>query len=86
MKNGKIVSASGNIRYYLNDQLHRKDSPAIELTEGDKYWFFHDKLHGEDGPAIEYQNGRKLWYFHGQNIKVKSNKEFLQLVKLKGFW
>lgn len=45
-----------------------------------------DLLHREDGPAKEYFNGHSEWWFHGERFHVKTNSEFLQLMKMKAFW
>jgi hypothetical protein len=55
----------GTKRWYLNNQLHREDGPAVEYANGDKYWHLNGKLHREDGPAIEYADGDKEWYING---------------------
>jgi hypothetical protein len=80
-----IEHVSGNKAWYLHGQLYREDGPAIEYTNGDKDWYLHGQRHREDGPAVERWDGRKYWFLHGKEIDVKSNKEFLRLVKLKGF-
>ena len=33
----------GNKRWYLNDQLHREDGPAIEYANGAEYWYLNDE-------------------------------------------
>ncbi len=60
------TTADGNTKYYLNDQLHRTDGPAIEGADGTKLWYQNGKLHRTDGPAIEYANGGKEWYQNGK--------------------
>lgn len=86
MKNGLIIDEFGHKYWYLNDQLHRVDRPAIEYLNGDKYWCQHNLYHREDGPAIEWDNGTKFWYFKGKHISCNSQQEFEQLIKLKSFW
>jgi len=76
----------GNKRWYLNDQLHREDGPAIECIDGYKAWYFYDQRHRLDGPAIEHANGYKLWFYHGQYISCSSQKRFERLIKLKALW
>jgi len=66
MKNGKHVDKYGTIRYYLNNQFHREDGPAIEWDNGDKEWWLNDQLHREDGPAFEWDNGDKEWWLNDQ--------------------
>jgi|14BtaG_2_1085337.scaffolds.fasta_scaffold12863_6 hypothetical protein len=53
-------------RWYLNDELHREDGPAVEYASGDKRWYLDGKLHREDGPAIEWANGDKWWYLNDE--------------------
>ena len=39
MKNGLIMDEHGNKFWYLNDQLHRENGPAVEDADGSKaYW------------------------------------------------
>ena len=52
--------------WYLNNQLHREDGPALEYSNGDKYWYINGQRHREDGPAVEYSNGDKEWYINGK--------------------
>ena len=47
--------------WYLDEEIHREDGPAIEYVDGSKEWLFNGKLHRIGGPAIEYANGRKVW-------------------------
>ena len=86
MKNGLIIDQDGTKRYYLNDQYHRIDGPAIEYTNGSKYWFLHDQLHRVDGPAYEYAGGYKAWYINGKELPVKTQQEFEQYMRLIAFW
>jgi hypothetical protein len=81
-----IEYTDGSKWWYLNGQRHREDGPAIEWDNGTKWWYLNGLCHREDGPAIEYANGDKRWYFRGKHIDCKTNKEFLQLMKMKAFW
>ena len=53
------VFDSGNKAWYLNDELHREDGPAIEYANGVKYWYLNGKHlteaeHAEQtSPAVE---------------------------------
>ena len=83
-KDGPAVEcADGNKYWYLNYQLHREDGPAIEFANGDKYWYLNNQPHRVDGPAVEYADGRREYWLLG--IKY-SKKNYLQRIKLKGFW
>jgi hypothetical protein len=81
-----VEDADGTKCWYRNDQRHREDGPAIEDADEAKYWYRNGQLHREDGPACEYADGDKRWYFRGKHIDCKTNKEFLQLMKMKAFW
>jgi hypothetical protein len=59
------VYTNGDKHWYLNDQRHREDGPAVEYSDGRKAWYLNGKRHREDGPAIEYSNGGKEWYLNG---------------------
>lgn len=58
------VYPNGSKYWYLNEELHREDGPAIERAEV-KRWYLNGKLHREDGPAIEYSSGEKHWLLNG---------------------
>ena len=69
MKEYKVkVYDNGNKYWYLNDQLHREDGPAIEYANGDKSWYLNGKPNREDGPAVEYAHGNKHWYLNGERL------------------
>ena len=38
------VCPNGTKFWYLNDNLHREDGPAIEYANGDKYWYLNGKI------------------------------------------
>jgi hypothetical protein len=77
---------NGNKDWSLNGKFHREDGPAIEYANGDKVWFINGKWHREDGPAIERVDGDKEWYINNEKLPCKTQKQFLQLMKLKAFW
>ena len=56
----------GSQAWYLHDQLHREDGPAIIYPNGKQAWHLHGQRHREDGPAIIYPNGYQVWYLHGK--------------------
>jgi hypothetical protein len=60
------VSPNGSKSWYLNDQYHRVDGPAIEWANGSKEWYLNGKLHRVDGPAVENADGYKAWYLNDQ--------------------
>jgi hypothetical protein len=60
------VATNGNRFWYLNNQLHREDGPAVEIASGTKEWWQNGKLHREDGPARELKDGTKGWWMDGR--------------------
>ena len=52
--------------WYLNDELHREDGPAVDFADGTKFWYLNGKRHREDGPAVEYADGTKCWYLNDE--------------------
>lgn len=66
MKNGLIISKSGDKHWYVNDILHREDGPAVEFTNGTKYWYIDGKIHRKGGPAIEWECGSCCWFIDGK--------------------
>jgi len=71
-KKSKITS----LRWFLGEQLHREDGPAIEFSNGTKHWYRLGRLHRVDGPAMETADGGCSWWFNGKHIPVFSQVEF----------
>ena len=44
MLNGLIKFQDGTKFYYQNNELHRKNGPAVEYASGAKYWFYQGQL------------------------------------------
>ena len=61
---------------------HRKDGPAVETSNGNKYWWLGGKKHRENGPAIEYSNGRKEWWLNNKKYTEEKYKQKMRLIKL----
>ena len=62
------VYPDGTKYWFLNDQLHREDGPAVEHLDGTKKWFLNGKRHREDGPAVEWPGGAKWWWFNDEKV------------------
>ena len=75
MKNGKYIE-DGIERWYLNDNLHRTDGPAIIYPSGSQWWYLNGNLHRTDGPAIIWPDGTQYWYLNGQEV----NKDTFNLL------
>jgi hypothetical protein len=83
----KIEKEDWATYYYLNDELHRLDGPAIEYHYGEgKEWYQNGQLHRVSGPAIEYCNKYKEWWIEGKQIDCNSQEEFERYLKLRLFW
>lgn len=76
IKNGLVISSDGTTKlWFKDDQLHKEDGPAVEITtDSTKLWYqygeYHrDEIDPETGlslPAIEYSSGTKEWYINGK--------------------
>jgi len=78
-----VVFNNGDKHWYLNDELHREDGPAVEYDSGaNKLWYLNGKLHREDGPATEWSDGSKNWYLNGKKL---TKKEFLKRISKENF-
>ena len=60
MKDGLNIDNGGTKRWYLNDEFHRTDGPAIEYIDGDKAWYLNgEELSQEDYLQITRKNKLK---------------------------
>ena len=64
------IDGYGTKRWYLNDELHREDGPAVEYSDGTKRWFINGKQHRLDGPAVELCSGTKRWFINGKQHRL----------------
>ena len=60
------------------NKLHRRDGPAVEWSDGEKWWYVDGKLHRLDGPAIEWPNGSKEWWVEDKQLNTKEVKIWLK--------
>jgi hypothetical protein len=65
MKNGYYKDNYGEF-WYLNNELHREDGPAVIYVDGTQVWHLNGKMHREDGPAIIYADGAQEWFINGK--------------------
>lgn len=55
------------LRWHVEDKLHRDDGPAIIYRNGTEMWYIDGELHrADDEPAIIKLNGFQAWYQNGQ--------------------
>jgi len=47
LKESCVESADGTKRWYLDNEFHRKDGPAIEYVNGTKQWYLNGELLSE---------------------------------------
>jgi len=59
-----------NTYWFMGDDYHREDGPAIIWNNGDTEWFSHGKHHRLDGPAFEFINEpfNNEWWISGKCI------------------
>lgn len=65
-----IVRKSGEKVWYLKENYHREDGPAIEHVDGTKEWYINGRRHRNDGPAFESSDGSRYWFFEGKLHRV----------------
>jgi hypothetical protein len=72
---------NGSKFWYLNNQLHRINGPAIEYFNGYKIWYRHGKYHREDGAAVIYSYGIKEYWLNDIHYPdIASDEEWIKLV------
>ena len=82
-----FVNRYGTKGWYLNDQLHRINGPAIEYANGDRVWYLNGKYHREDGPAVEHANGDRVWYLNVQLHRINGPAvEYEVLLKMQSYY
>ena len=54
------VYDNGDKEWYLNDQRHRKDGPAIEWSDGSKAWFLKGVNYSEEEFFMKTQSRDSL--------------------------
>jgi hypothetical protein len=57
--NGMSLTENGSKVWYLNNELHRSDGPAIEFLNGDESWYLHGERH-------RVEDGTKHWCLDGK--------------------
>ena len=68
LKTTITVDRYGNKYWFLNNQFHRIDGPAVEYSDGTKEWFLNGDRHRTNGPAVEKNNGDKFWFLNGKEL------------------
>ena len=66
----EINAGEKRISWYLANQLHRTDGPAIEWADGSRAWWINGKRHRTDGPAHEGANGTREWWINGKRHRT----------------
>ena len=61
MPRKKVVVRDGVEYWYLGEELHRLDGPAVIYPDGSSLWFRHDMHHRTNGPAIDMASGFRVW-------------------------
>lgn len=60
-----MEGADDHKAWFVDNELHRTDGPAIEWADGTKKWYVDGEPHRIDGPAIEWADGDKAWFVGG---------------------
>jgi len=81
-----VEFSNGDKCWYLNGKCHRIGGPARIYVNNITEFCENGLLHRIDGPAVIHFNGRKEWWIRGEEIKCRSQKKFIQIMKLKVFW
>ena len=78
-----VVDAAGTRRYY-NDagQLHRKNGPAVEWSDGGREWYQNGQPHRIGGPAIALAHGETRWCLYGVEYSKYSYEQQLATLGL----
>ena len=65
-KGPAYINIEGEMRWYINGELHRINKPAV-INKNTKHeeWFLNGVRHNINGPAINDAYGNKFWYFNG---------------------
>ncbi|MFZ6673696.1 hypothetical protein [Undibacterium sp. Xuan67W] len=68
--------------WYLNDELHREDGPAIEYSDGGKEWWINGERHRDDGPACIYKDPDEgdffyEWFRNGGRVTEQEIEQFI---------
>lgn len=84
---GRCVGRWQNVKiHFLDGRLHRKDGPAEEFVNGDKFWYYEGRLHREYGPACERLNRDKWWFFKGQLHRNSNEGPAVECANGNKFW
>lgn len=71
-----IQRKNGDVEYWVNNQLHRDNGPALIENNGRRFrWYQNGKLHRENGPAM-IASYTESYYLNGQYY------EFQEWVKI----
>ena len=65
------VDANGDQEWWVNDQLHRPDGPAVISAYGPQAWYVNGQRHRLDGPAVIWANGDQERWVNDQNITTQ---------------
>jgi len=64
---GYTIDADKNrVVWYLDNEFHRADGPAVIWANGTQEWCLNGKVHRADGPAIIRANGTQVWWLNGK--------------------
>lgn len=62
------ISNSGTIWWFLNNNVHRVNGPAITSQSGIRYWLLNNNVHRVNGPAVIDQHGDVEYWINGHQL------------------
>ena len=65
MGSNNYTDIDGVQHWWINNQRHREDGPAVIYPDGTQLWFRYGRLHREDGPAVIHPDNEREWWFDG---------------------
>jgi hypothetical protein len=62
------IDRNGDRWWYVGNDLHREDGPAVEFKTGSNFWYIDNKIHRTDGPAIMLYTGHNEWWLDNRHF------------------
>ena len=61
-----IISGIGYAEgWFLNNEIHRDDGPAITFKDSERHWYRYDYFYNLNGPTIIKPSGKKYYHIDG---------------------
>jgi hypothetical protein len=73
------VYASGSKFWYLNEQRHREDGPAVDCADGHKCWYLEDVMYSKSEYKAEME--RRKDTCNGKIVTIEGKQYELTEIK-----